>query len=146
MRDVTIHLVILTGLIAGSFTSQAQDNEIPRSCPSVFTMHKKGESQAIRCASSRPLDKPDTSVTTLLIYIQGTKRDALGYFEYAENMVKWAHRKKETLVISPQYANAGDLDHYKLANDFLYWKKTAWKDGYTSTTEAGRPQKIKMSS
>ena len=140
------HLALLTVLIACSLAVHAQNNEIPRPCPSVFTMHKRGETQAIGYASNHPLDKLDTTVTTLLIYIHGTKRDAVSHFEYAEHMVKSARRKKETLVISPQYPNAGDLDYYKLANDFLYWKKTAWKDGYTSTTEEGRPQHISISS
>jgi len=148
MKDGKIprHLALLTVFIACSLAVQAQDNEIPRPCPFVFTMHKRGETQAIRYASSHPLDKLDTTISTLLIYIQGTKRDALGYFEYAEHMAKSARRKKETLVMSPQYSNAADLDHYKLANDFLYWKKAAWKDGYTSTTEEGRPRHISMSS
>ncbi|HSC39325.1 MAG TPA: hypothetical protein VLD19_15685, partial [Chitinophagaceae bacterium] len=103
MKDGKIpgHLALLTVFIACSLAVQAQDKEIPRPCPYVFTMHKRSESQAIRYASSHSLDKLDTTVTTLLIYIHGTKRDALGYFEYAEHMAKSARRKKETLVIAP---------------------------------------------
>ncbi len=109
-------------------------------------MHKDGGRQAIRYASSQRLDKLDTTVTTLLIYIHGINRNGVAYFDYANEMVRYAKKRKETLVIAPQYANADELDFYRLSKDFLYWKKAEWKDGHTSESDERRPQPTKMSS
>ncbi len=139
-------LIILSSFIFCVFCSQSQDRKIEPSCPSVFTIHKNGGSQAIRYASNYPLNKLDTSIKTLLVYVHGLYRNAVGYFGYAEDMVRSAGKKKETLIIAPQYADAEDLDYYNLDNSFLYWKKAEWKDGHTSISEGSRPQGVKMSS
>jgi hypothetical protein len=128
------------------FYSPCSAQKIEPSCPNAFFLHKDGGTQAIRYASSHRLDKQDTVVSTLLIYIHGVNRNGVAYFEYANDMVRWAKKRKETLVIAPQYANAEDLDFYHLGNDFLYWDKAQWKDGHTSASERGRQQAVRMSS
>src|ERR1700744_4578561 len=137
-------LCFLFAFVLSSLSGKAQ--KIEPSCPNAFIVHKNGGAQAIRYASSLRLDKPDTNITTLLIYVHGINRNAVAYFGYAEDMVRMAGKRKQTLVIAPQYANADELDYYRLGNEFLYWKKAEWKDGHTSEALAGRPQATKMSS
>jgi pimeloyl-ACP methyl ester carboxylesterase len=127
-----------------SFSGKAQ--KIQPSCPNAYLLHKDGGTQALRYASSHPLNKLDTTVTTLLVYIHGVNRNGVAYFEYANDMVRSARKRKETLVIAPQYANADDLDFYRLGNEFLYWNKAQWKDGHTSASDDRRPQPTKVSS
>jgi pimeloyl-ACP methyl ester carboxylesterase len=85
------------------------------------------------------LDRLDTAVTTLLIYVHGINRNGLAYFEYGEEAVRSARQKKQTLLIAPQYADKSDLEAYFLTNDFLYWKKAEWKDGHTSLNDHNTP-------
>jgi pimeloyl-ACP methyl ester carboxylesterase len=124
----------------------AQNKKIERSCPFAFQMHKKGGTQKLRYASNHSLTSVDTSIETLLVYIHGINRNGVDYFEYGERMLRAVNKKKETLLIAPQYADAEDLDYYQLGNDFLYWKKTEWKDGHTSISTDNRPQGLKISS
>ena len=137
-------LCLLTCLIVLSFAGRCQN--IAPSCPNVFLMHKHGGTQAIRYASSHPLDKRDTMVTTLLINIHGVTRTGLAAFDHADDMVRSVRKRKQTLVIAPQYFNEDELDYYRLNNDFLYWKGAEWKDGFASVSDDKRTQPDRMSS
>ncbi len=124
----------------------AQRKNIVPSCPDVFETHKGGETQAFRYASSARLNRTDTAVRTLLIFVHGLHRNAMGYFASAEDAVHSAGQKKTTLVIAPQYAVEEDLYDNGLGNRFLYWKRAEWKDGWTSVTGDHRGHNIGMSS
>ena len=138
--------VLLFAFLFLSHGSEAQNKKIAPSCPSVFEMHKNGGKQSLRYAASHSLNKVDTLVNTLLIYVHGVNRNGVAYFQYAGDLVREAKQQKQTLIIAPQYADAEDLDYYDLGNDFLYWKKAEWKDGYASLSSESRPQSEKMSS
>lgn len=109
-------------------------------------MHKNGGTQAIRYASSHPLNKRDTLVTTLLVAVHGVGRTGVSAFDHADEMVRANRKRKQTLVIAPQYFNADELDYYRLSKDFLYWKNAEWKDGYAAQSSDTRPQPNRMSS
>jgi hypothetical protein len=109
-------------------------------------MHKGGETAALRYASNFSLNKKDTSVRTLLIFIHGLHRNAMGYFEDAVESVRSAGQRKSTLVIAPQYATEEDVYEFRLGGDFLYWNKAQWKDGYASVATSSRMQQASMSS
>ncbi len=139
-------LLLLALLVLFNYRCKAQDKKIERSCPLVFDIHKNGGTQSIRYAANHPLNILDTNINTVLVYIHGINRNGLDYFEYGEDAVKLAKQKKKTLLVAPQYADESDLDYYHLNNTFLYWKKTEWKDGYTSISDNNRPQEVKISS
>ena len=141
-----IPLIVLICLLSGPIPANAQTRRLEPSCPSVFSTHKNGGKQSIRYASNHSLDRLDTAVTTLLIYIHGINRNGLAYFEYGEEAVRSARQKKQTLLIAPQYADESDLDAYLLGNDFLYWKKAEWKDGHSSLSDGARVQNTPISS
>ncbi|TWJ04754.1 hypothetical protein JN11_00475 [Mucilaginibacter frigoritolerans] len=141
-----VHPLLGLLLVLQGYIAIAQNKKTERSCPFVFELHKKGGTQKLRYASNHFLTTVDTSVKTLLVYIHGINRNGEDYFEYGERMLRATNKKKETLLIAPQYANAEDLDYYQLGNDFLYWKKAEWKDGHTSISSDNRPQSLKISS
>lgn len=142
MRGLLLYVILTLLTYAGT----AQHRKTERSCPEVFETHKGGGKQALRYASNFSLNKPDTLIKTLLIYVHGLHRNAMGYFEYAEDAVRSAGQKKMTLVIAPQYADAEDLDDNRLGNEFLCWQKAEWKDGYASIIRYSRSREISMSS
>jgi hypothetical protein len=123
-----------------------QRKRILRSCPEVFEIHKDGGIQALRYASNYSLNKTNTAISTLLIYVHGLHRNAMGSFEYGEEAIRFAKAQKTTLLITPQYADEEDKENYRLDNSFLYWKKAAWKDGYPSISENSKTQRVPLSS
>jgi hypothetical protein len=150
-------LLLFTGLTLISAAGFAQWRSISgfprsrqtrtiRSCPDIFKMHKEGKTFDLRYASNFSLNKKDTSVRTLLIFIHGLHRNAMGYFDDAVEGVRSAGQKKTTLVIAPQYATAEDMNEFRLGGDFLYWNKAQWKDGYASVITSSRNQQVSMSS
>jgi hypothetical protein len=122
--------------------ASAQRKEPRRSCPDVFEMHKEGGEQDLRYASSQRLDRVDTAIKIILIYIHGLHRNAMNYFDYAEQAVRDAHQRTTTLLITPQYSNEED----ETPASELFWKKAEWKDGYGSISNESRHQKVRMSS
>ncbi len=127
-------------LVSGAGTAQRRAEH--RNCPNTFEMHKDNGEQDISYASSLRLNRKDTAVTTLLVYIHGLHRNAMGYFDYAESAVRSARQRKTTLVIAPQYVNEEDGQG---GND-LCWRKAEWKDGYGSISNERKHQKVRMSS
>lgn len=120
--------------------------QAPRICPLIFSMNNGNEKQAIVYAANKSLSTTDTSVKKLVIYMQGVKRNALDYFEYAVDAAKAANVEKQTLVIAPQFLNESDLDFYHLDNSYLYWKRNEWKDGFASGNGTVRVKRVKISS
>jgi hypothetical protein len=112
----------------------------------LFEMHKGGETQAIHFASNFGLDRMDTAVHILFINIHGLYRNAMGAFESAIDAVHATGEGKTTLTISPHYANEEDLETYRLANKFLYWRHAEWKDGRPSIINDWRGHKVSMNS
>lgn len=117
-----------------------------RITPNTFETHKGGETQAIHFASNYRLDRMDTAIHTLLINIHGLHRDAPGAFESVIDAVHGAGQNKTTLTIAPQYFNQEDLENYRPANKFLYWRNAEWKDGRQSVTDDWRGNKVAMNS
>jgi hypothetical protein len=117
-----------------------------RITPNVFETHKGGETQAIHFASNYRLDRMDTAIHTLLINIHGLHRDAPGAFEAVMDAVHGDGQNKTTLTIAPQYFNQEDLENYRPANKFLYWRNAEWKDGRASVNDDWRGNKVAMNS
>jgi hypothetical protein len=136
MRTYLIPSILILILPVSSAVSQ--NRPIERSCPDAFAIRKDGTTREVRYASNRRLDKKDTIITTLLIYIHGLHRNALNYYDYAMEAVHSAHQKKTTLVITLQYANDEDMEAYRLGRATLFWKKAEWKDGYSSISPGPR--------
>jgi pimeloyl-ACP methyl ester carboxylesterase len=128
-------------LVICTYTS-AQRKEPKRYCPEIFEIHKEGGEQDLRYASSQRLDRLDTTIKFVLIYIHGLHRNAMNYFDYAEQAVRSSRERKTTLIIAPQYMNEEDETN----GDDLFWKKAEWKDGYGSISNENRHQKVRMSS
>ena len=105
-------------------------------------MHKEGGEQDLRYASSQRLDRVDTGIKIVLIYIHGLHRNAMNYYDYAQQAVRSAGERKTTLLITPQYANEEDETY----GSELFWKKAEWKDGYGSISNEHSHQKVRMSS
>jgi hypothetical protein len=124
----------------------AQRRRLERLCPEIFEMHKDGDRQVLRYASNHSLDKTDTAIRTLLVYVHGLHRNAMGYYDYADEAVRAAHEKKTTLLIAPQYTNDEDMAALWMGKEFLYWRKAEWKDGYESMHDETRAQPAGMSS
>ncbi len=122
---------------------QAKTQHVP---PYIFETHKNGETQALHFASNISLNRMDTAVRTLFINIHGLYRNAVGAFESAIDAVSFAGEGKTTLTISPHYANDEDLENYRLANKFLYWRSAEWKDGRQSIINDWRGHKVSMNS
>jgi pimeloyl-ACP methyl ester carboxylesterase len=129
-----------------SASGAAQQRSMQRSCPEVFEMHKGGEIKSIRYASNFSLNKPDTLIRTLVVYVHGLHRSAMNYFDYAMDAVRNADQKRTTLVIAPQFADEDDLDRRELKKGFLYWRKAEWKEGYASRSADNNLQQVAMSS
>jgi hypothetical protein len=123
-------------------SANAQHKEQKVYCPEVFEMHKANGEQDLHYASSYRLDRRDTAIKTLLIYIHGLHRNGMNYFDYAQDAVRSAKEKKTTLVITPQYMNEEDIAE----GSNLYWEKAGWKDGNESISYRNRNQKVSMSS
>jgi hypothetical protein len=140
-------LLLFTALTLLSFAGFAQWRRIKtqRTCPYIFRTHKDGETPALRYASNFSLNRRDTSVRTLLIFIHGLHRNAMGYFDDAMEAVRSAGQRKTTLVIAPQYATEDDMGMFG-GGDLLYWHKAQWKDGYASVTTSSRSHQVSMSS
>jgi hypothetical protein len=141
-----IYLVLATLLCMQAVTAIAQRHRIERSCPEIFEMHKDRGRQVLRYASNHSLDKTDTAIRTLLVYIHGLHRNAMGYYEYGDEAVRAAREKKTTLLITPQYTNDEDMVALWMGKEFLYWHKAEWKDGYESVYDETGAQSARMSS
>jgi pimeloyl-ACP methyl ester carboxylesterase len=130
-------LLILIG------TAASAQHKTPKVyCPEVFEMHKANGEQDLHYASSQRLNRLDTAISTVLIYIHGLHRNGMNYFGYAEDAVRSAKEKKTTLIIAPQYMNEEDIAE----GSNLFWEKATWKDGYESISSRNRNQKVAMSS
>jgi hypothetical protein len=146
--------IALTLLSAAGFAQWRSITRLPRqrepksirSCPDEFKMHKEGKTFALRYVSNFSLNKKDTSVRTMLVFIHGLHRNAMGYFDDAVEAVRSAGQKKTTLVVAPQYATQEDMSEFHLGGDFLYWNKAQWKDGYSAVTTNSRTPELSMSS
>jgi hypothetical protein len=141
-----IYLTLAALLCSQAVTAIAQRHRIERSCPEIFEMHKDGGRQVLRYASNHSLDKTDTAIRTLLVYIHGLHRNAMGYYEYGDEAVRAAHEKKTTLLIAPQYTNDEDMAAMWIGKEFVYWHKAEWKDGYESVHDETGAQRAGMSS
>jgi hypothetical protein len=130
----------------GRVARTARTSRTARSCPDVFRTRKDGETLALRYVSNFSLNRRDTAVRTLLIFIHGLHRNAMGYFDDAVDAVRSAGQRKTSLVIAPQYANEEDMEEFRLGGDFLYWNKAKWKDGNASLMTPSRIQQVSMSS
>lgn len=134
-----IHKSPIVLLMVISVTAQAQHHKEQKVYPpDVFEIHKGNGEQDLHYASSQRINRLDTAIKTLLIYVHGLHRNGMNYFEYAQDAVRSAKEKKTTLVIAPQYKNEEDM----ASSRELYWKKASWKDGEESISSS----KISMSS
>src|ERR1700728_3954095 len=118
-----ICLILIILPCIGAVTASAQRRGVERSCPEIFVMHKDGGGQSLRYASNHSLDKTDTAIRTLLVYVHGLHRTAMNYYDYGEEAIRGAHEKKTTLLVTPQYANEEDLAASWMGKEFLYWHK-----------------------
>jgi hypothetical protein len=141
-----ICLILIILLCIQTVTTFAQRRRIERSCPDIFEMHKDGGRQVLRYASNHPLNKTDTAIRTLLVYVHGLHRTAMNYYDYGEEAVRAAREKKTTLLIAPQYTNDEDMAEMWLGEEFLFWRKAEWKDGYESVRDETGAQPARMSS
>jgi len=141
-----IYLIPIILLCIQAVTAIAQQRRVERSCPEIFEMHKDGGRQVLRYASNHSLDKTDTAIRTLLVYVHGLHRTAMNYYDYGEEAVRAAHEKKTTLLITPRYTNDEDMAAMRPSKEFLYWRKAEWKDGYESVRDELGVQPARMSS
>jgi hypothetical protein len=141
-----IYLILTVFLYMRGFTANAQRRRVERSCPEIFEMHKGGGRQMLRFASNYSLERTDTTIQTLLVYVHGLHRRAMNYYDYGEEAVRAAREKKTTLLITPQYTNDEDMAAMWMGKEFLYWHKAEWKDGYESVRDETGAQPARMSS
>lgn len=98
--------------------------QIPQNCGLRLTL----SDHYIKYYSSYSLARSNPCITTAVIYVHGTSRNAASYFESAIAAAKLENGLENTIIISPSYKTLED----SLGSSELYWSSGGWKQGNKS--------------
>lgn len=114
----------------------AADRNCPLSCQDAQDCAFKvtQSNHYIKYFATQSVERPNSCVTTAVIYVHGTSRNAESYFESAITAAKLENRLADTIIISPSYKTLEDLP----GADELYWTNGGWKQGHKSVNPLAR--------
>ncbi len=85
---------------------------------------------ALPLYASRDIATPAPRISTVLIVVHGTLRNADTYFETGKQIVSGAGAPDgSVMVVAPQFLTAPDVQKFSMSADTLRWTQEGWKSG-----------------
>jgi pimeloyl-ACP methyl ester carboxylesterase len=86
---------------------------------------------ALEYCGNGTVDRPDPRITTVLVVVHGTGRNACDYAGYGIESATQAGRASSTLVVAPHFLAQADAPKAGT----MYWSSGGWKEGDASLSK-----------
>jgi hypothetical protein len=91
-----------------------------------------------------PIDMPNGDVTRVIVAIHGAERTAVSTYHDVLAAARTAGADQTTLIIAPQFLSHGDVVHYGLGADILFWNNNSWRDGEKSANSTAQVSSFEL--
>jgi hypothetical protein len=120
--------------------------QVQPSSPKVFSVHQNRQILKLRFNSNHEITEKNKNIKNLVVYIHGATRNAMEYYQWAENAVNASKKSSETLLIVPQFTAESDLDSNGQDLSHVFWASNGWRIGDETASSEARPFEGSISS
>lgn len=114
--------------------------------PARMSFVQNGDTLRLPYLCNRDVEIEHPGVSHLVYMVHGTLRNADDYHQDCVTAAFLSGMSQESMLFTPQYLTAADLDSFLLDDSHLYWEYMGWRKGDPSDSTNTKPRPWRVSS
>ncbi len=144
----TVSFLLLSALpsMGELWTPPEFDDIVDSIPPARVDFVQNGDTLRMPYLCNLDIDQTHPGVSHLIYMVHGTLRNVEDYYQDIVTAASLTGYQDESLLFSPQYLTAADLDTFQLDESHLYWEYMGWRQGDRSDSTEVKPRPWRLSS